>query len=207
MPRLHWPLVAALLLVGLLEESAAQQRHRFIVGGGGGLATLFDPNFNLGRGTNMGGFFGIRLNDNVTAELSFDFTKVSRPFTLGPGGELIFEESPAVLSQVLLEHNRYHLDGTLYYHFGRRKPFHPYILGGGGIVRRDLARTNFDAETGTIEQDQRSIDTEPTFSFGAGFDYYLLYNVSARADMRWWVPSSGWHNRTRRIFGGVGYYF
>ena len=206
MPRLHWPLVAALLLVGMLAESEAQEQ-RFLIGGGGGFATLFNPNFELGRGTNLGGFFGVRFNDNVTAEISLASTNVSRAFTLGPGGNFIIETNPSVVAQVQLEQRRYHLDGTLYYHFGRRKPFHPYISGGGGVVRRSLVRTNFDPETGTIDQDDRTIETEPTFSFGGGFDYYFLYNVSVRADMRWWVPGGEWHGRTRRIFGGLAYYF
>ena len=206
MPRLHWPLVAALLLVGMLAESEAQEQ-RFLIGGGGGFATLFNPNFELGRGTNLGGFFGVRFNDNVTAEISLASTNVSRAFTLGPGGNLIVETDPSLVAQVQLEQRRYHLDGTLYYHFGRRKPFHPYISGGGGVVRRSLVRTNFDPETGTIDQDDRTIETEPTFSFGGGFDYYFLYNVSVRADMRWWVPGGEWHGRTRRIFGGLAYYF
>ena len=206
MPKRHWPLVAALLLVGMRGESAAQEQ-RFLMGGGGGFATLFNPNFELGRGTNLGGFFGVRFNDNVTAEVSLAFTNVSRAFTLGPDGNLIIETDARVVAQVQLEQKRYHLDGTLYYHFGRRKPFHAYILGGGGVVRRDLVRTNFDTETGTIDQDEGTLETEPTFSFGVGFDFYFLYNIAVRTDVRWWVPGGEWNGRTRRIFAGLAYYF
>jgi hypothetical protein len=200
MPRLHWPLVVALLLGGMLGVGRAQEQ-RFVVGGGGGFATLFNPEFDLGRGTNMGGFFGLRLNDNFTAEVSLDFTNVSRAFTVGPGGEVIVETDPAVVATFQLQQDRYHLDGTLYYHFGRRKPFHLYILGGGGGVRRDIVRSSAE------EASERTIENEPTVSFGGGFDYYVLYNVGVRVDMRWWLPGGSFDGRTRRIFFGLGYYF
>ena len=193
-----WILVLALLLGGMLGRADAQEQ-RFIVGGGGGFASLFDPRLDLGWGTNLGGFFGFRVNDQITLEVSMDFTTVKRVFT--EFGEVIVETNPAVIGQFSLEQDRYHLDGTLYYHFGRRKPFHPYIFGGGGMVRRDNTIAEFEGEI------VKETTNEPTISFGAGFNYYFLYNVGVRADMRWWLPNGGTDSRTRRFFAGVGYYF
>ena len=193
-----WALVAALLLGSMLGRADAQERH-FIVGGGGGFATLFDPRLNLGWGTNLGGFLGFRVTDQITLEVSMDFTGVTRVFT--EFGNVVVETNPALVGQFRLDQNRYHLDGTFYYHFGRRKPFHPYIFGGGGAVRRENTITSFEGEVA------KETDHEPTVSFGAGFDYYMLYNVSVRADIRWWLPGAKTESRTRRIFFGVGYYF
>jgi hypothetical protein len=191
-------LVATLLLGGMLGRADAQEQH-FIIGGGGGFATLFDPRLDLGRGTNLEGFLGFRVNDQVTLEVSVDFTSVTRVFT--EAGNIVDETDPAVVGQYKLDQNRYHIDGTIYYHFGRRKPFHPYIFGAGGAERRENTITTFEGEIG------KETDHDPTISFGAGFDYYVLYNVAVRTDVRWWLPGFGTDSRTRRFFFGVGYYF
>jgi len=193
-----WILVVALLLGGMLSRADAQEHH-FIIGGGGGFATLFDPRLDLGRGTNLEGFFGFRVNDQITLEVSMDFTRVNRVFS--EFGDVLVETDPAVVGQFGLAQNRYHLDGTFYYHFGRRKPFHPYVFGAGGVVRRDNKIEDLEGEI------VRETEHEPTVSFGVGFDYYVLYNVAVRADMRWWLPGGKTESRTRRIFFGVGYYF
>ena len=198
MRRGPWILAAAVLLGGVPVKAEAQEQH-FIIGGGGGFAALFDPVLDLGWGTNLEGFFGFRINDNFTAEASMDFTSVTRVFT--EAGDVVVETDPAVVGQFKLDQNRYHLDGTLYYHFGRRKPFHPYVLGGGGLVRRDNTISTFEGET------RGQTAHEPTVSFGAGFDYYFLYNVAVRTDIRWWLPIGSLDARTRRLFFGVGYYF
>lgn len=190
--------IVLLLLGGTLGTARAQEQH-FIIGGGGGFASLFDPRLDLGFGTNLGGFFGLRANDQFTLEVSMDYTTVTRVFT--EAGDRVEETDPAVIGQYQLDQNRYHLDGTLYYHFGRRKPFHPYIFGGGGLVRRDNTITTFEGEVAKETQH------DPTVSFGTGFDYYVLYNLAVRADIRWWLPGFGTESRTRRLFFGVGYYF
>jgi hypothetical protein len=191
-------LVVILLLGGMLGRADAQEQH-FIIGGGGGFATLFNPELDLGRGTNLEGFLGFRVNDQITLEVSVDFTSVTRVFT--EAGDVVAETDPAVVGQYQLDQNRYHLDGTFYYHFGRRKPFHPYIFGAGGLVRRENTITTFEGEI------SKMIEHEPTVSFGTGFDYYVLYNVAVRADIRWWLPGGKTDQRTRRLFFGVGYYF
>jgi len=193
-----WILVSALLLGGMLGRADAQEQ-RFIVGGGGGFAALADPRLNLGWGTNLGGFFGFRVNDQITLEVSMDFTNVKRVFT--QFGDVIVETDPRRVGEFSVDQDRYHLDGTLYYHFGRRKPFHPYIFGGGGLVRRDNTIAEFEGEIVS------ETTHEPTVSWGAGFDYYFLYNVGVRADFRWWLPAGEWSSRTSRFFAGIGYYF
>ena len=191
-------LVATLLLGGMLGRADAQEQ-RFIIGGGGGFATLFDPRLDLGRGTNLEGFLGFRVNDQVTLEVSLDYTGVTRVFT--EAGNVVEETDPQTVGQYELDQSRYHLDGTLYYHFGRRKPFHPYVFGAGGLERRDTTITTFEGDIA------KESEHDPTFGFGAGFDYYALYNVAVRADVRWWLPGFGTDSRTRRFFFGVGYYF
>jgi len=193
-----WILVTALLLVGMMGRAEAQEQH-FIIGGGGGFATLFDPELDLGRGTNLGGFFGLRINDQFTIEAGVDFTSVTRVFT--QAGDIVAEGDPATVGQFELDQNRYHIDGTLYYHFGRRKPFHPYIFAAGGIVRRESTISTLEGSV--ISETEH----EPTFSAGVGFDFYVLYNVAVRADGRWYFPQGKTDNRTRRLFFGVGYYF
>lgn len=198
MKRGPWIVASVLLLAGMVGSAEAQEQH-FLIGGGGGFATLFDPELDLGRGTNLGGFFGFRITDQFTIELGVDFTSITRVFT--EAGDVVAEGDPATVGQFELDQNRYHVDGTLYYHFGRRKPFHPYIFAGGGVERKENT-------IATLEGDVTSeAEHEPTLSFGVGFDYYVLYNVAVRADGRWYLPGGKTDTRTRRLFFGVAYYF
>ena len=49
-------------------------------------------------------------------------------------------------------------------------------------------------------------DYYPAFSFGAGFDFYILYNVAARFEWRWWITKDI-DRRTMSLFASAGYYF
>jgi hypothetical protein len=195
-------MVLALLIGGgSLVPAAAQQR--FKLGGGGGLAKLFDPVLDLGFGTNIEGFFGIRLNDNFSVEASVNFANITRVFT--KVGNVVVETDVATVGQFQIEQFRYHLDGTLVYNFGRRQPFHPFVFVGGGFERRENKLFEPLADQDPIQI--KTVTHDPTISFGAGLDFYFRYNVAARGDIRWWLPKGSFDERTRRFFAGVTYFF
>jgi hypothetical protein len=134
------PLVLTLLLVLTSNSPALAQKQNFELGGGGGFTWPSDPEVSLGRGWDLGGFFGIRFNDNFSLETDFSFSRTNNQF---------FDESiPIVPTQegegwtfqpfspiepftdFGLQNTQYHLDAVLVIHIGRRQPFHPFVFGG-----------------------------------------------------------------------------
>lgn len=201
----------AIACVGAATAGVEAQEQRFTLGGGAGLATLQNPEIDHGRTALVGGFFGLRFNDNVALEAGFNFARSNRVFDE--------ENNPVDQSQTLpsfrFQTNRYHVDGTFVYHIGRREPFHPFVLGGGGVVRRDEKRTDitftFDPNTGAILTQTTEVvfnnsEYELTGHVGAGFDLYFLYNLAARVEFRQWLPTT-WDKRTRTFFFAAHYFF
>jgi hypothetical protein len=202
--------LAALLLLGpgidLLE---AQQRFR--VGGGAGFAVLYNPDIDHGRTAVVGGSLGYRFNDNFSIETGFSLARSERQFSeLG----VPIDEQQGGIPAFQFEANRYHLDGSFLYHFGRRQPFHAYLIAGAGLERRDEKQTDFTYTFGENNQilgveEEVVLDTteyQPAGHLGAGFDLYVLYNVAARVEFRWWLPKDT-DKSTRMFFFGASYFF
>ena len=202
--------LAALLLLGPgITVVEAQQRFR--LGGGAGFAVLYNPDIELGRTAVVGGSLGFRFNDNLSLESGFSFARSDRQFDqLG----IPIDETQGGLPAFQFEANRYHLDGSFLYHIGRRQPFHPYIIAGGGLERSDEKRTDITFVLGennvvVSRSEEVVLDTseyQPTVHFGGGFDLYVLYNVAARVEFRWWLPKDT-DKSTRMFFFGASYYF
>jgi hypothetical protein len=202
--------LAALVVLGpAVGEVVAQQRFR--LGGGAGFAVLYNPEIEHGRTAVVGGSLGFRFNDNFSLETGFTFARSHRQFSeLG----VPIDEQQGGIPAFEFNANRYHLDGSFLVHIGRRVPFHPYILAGGGLERRDEKQTDFTytlGENGEVidRTEAISLDTseyEPTAHFGAGFDLYFLYNVAARVEFRWWIPTTT-DKSTRMFFFGASYFF
>ncbi len=148
-------------------------------------------------------------------------TSPSRPASASPDSDRQFSELGVPIDEqqggvpaFQFEGNRYHLDGSFLYHFGRRLPFHPYLIAGGGLERRDEKQTDFTYTFGEDNviidrQEEEVLDTtdyEPTAHLGAGFDLYFLYNVAARVEFRWWVPTTT-DKSMRMFFFGATYFF
>jgi hypothetical protein len=201
--------LAALVLLGPgILTLEAQQRFR--IGGGAGFAVLYNPDVDHGRTADVGGSLGFRFNDNFSFETGFHFARSDRQFDA--------TNTPIDQSQALPKYQfigtRYHLDGSFLYHIGRRQPFHPYIIAGGGLERVDEKRTDFTFVLGEnnvviSRSEEVVLDTteyQPTFHFGGGFDLYFLYNVAARIEFRWWLPKDT-DRSTRMFFFGATYYF
>ena len=198
-----------LLAIGFATPARAQGQ-KGMIGGGAGFAALKNPDLNHGRSAVVGGFIGYRFTDNFSIEGGFRFARSSRTF----------DESSEPVDQnqgipaFRYDTNRYQLDGSLVYHIGRRQPFHPFILGGGGLVRRDEKQTDLMFtlnENGQVIEtiSDVSLDTtsyEPAAHVGAGFDIYFLYNLSARVEFRLNVPQTA-DKRTRMWIFSASYYF
>jgi Outer membrane protein beta-barrel domain len=202
--------LAALVLFGP-AIAAVEAQQKFRLGGGAGFAVLYNPEIEHGRTAVVGGSLGFRFNDNLSVESGFSFARSHRQFSeLG----VPIDEQQGGIPAFEFESNRYHLDGSFVVHFGRRVPFHPYILAGGGLVRRDEMQTDFTytlGENGEVldRTEEEVLDTteyEPTAHVGAGFDLYFLYNVAAKVEFRWWLPSTT-DKSTRMFFFGASYFF
>lgn len=206
-------LVAASFLYLLGNTTLAEaQRQKYKMGGGAGFATIYHPNVDVGRTFALGGFFGLRFNDNISLEANFNFVNTGREYGL----DGIPVDEVATIPEFRFETTRYNLDANIMYNFGRRQPFHPYIVGGVGVIRWEERRIDieftFDPENpGAIigREDTVTIDTrvyEPAVNAGAGFEFYFMYNVAARAEFRVWVPQTTdrWQ---RQFFFEVSYYF
>jgi Outer membrane protein beta-barrel domain len=203
------PLAALLLLGPGIAVVEAQQRFR--LGGGAGFAVLYNPEVEHGRTAVVGGSLGFRFSDNFSVESGFSFARSDRQFdALG----VPIDETQGALPAYQFVANRYHLDGSLLYHIGRRQPFHPYVIAGAGLERTDEKRTDITFVLGennvVISSSEEVVldttDYEPTAHFGGGFDLYVLYNVSARVEFRWWLPRDT-DKSTRMFFFGASYYF
>jgi hypothetical protein len=202
--------LAALLLLGPgITIGEAQQRFR--LGGGAGFAVLYNPEVDHGRTAVVGGSLGFRLSDNFSLESGFSFARSDRQFDQL---DVPIDEAQGGLPAYQFEANRYHLDGSFLFHIGRRQPFHPYVIAGGGLERSDEKRTDITFVLGendvvistTTEVVLDTTEYQPTAHFGGGFDLYFLYNVSARVEFRWWLPRDT-DKSTRMFFFGASYYF
>ena len=79
------------------------------------------------------------------------------------------------------------------------------------MVRREERQADYDfnmddfsilGETVTLE----TVETEPTFFVGAGFDLYFKHNLAARAELRWRIAE----NKARSsqvLLVGARYFF
>jgi hypothetical protein len=198
------------ICLSIATTPAEAQRQRFKIGGGAGLASLKNTGVDLGWGVIVGGGLGFRFSDNLSIETGANFARSNRDFDiLG----LPVEDNQGVPAY-RDEANRYHLDGTFYYHIGRRVPFHPFVFAGGGVERREEKRTNFhytydENNLVTDVTEEVVFDTteyEPAAHFGAGFDLYVLYNVAARVEVRLWLPQTI-DKRTQAFFFTASYYW
>ena len=208
--------LAAIIFMALCQLFAAAdlaeaQRQKGKIGGGGGFAFLTDSDVELGRTASVGGFFGMRFNDNVSLEGGLYFVRSNRVFN--QFGVPVDEtpDTPALR----FETTRFHADGVLVLNIGRRQPFHPFVLFGAGVERRDDKQTDFTFEPDPTTGLPVLIDTEvtlnqtrylPTGIVGGGAEIYFMYNLAARAEFRLWIPKD-WGQRTQILFFAATYYF
>jgi len=133
---------AAIIVVALCQLFAATdlaeaQRQKGKIGGGGGFAFLTDPDVDLGRTASVGGFFGLRFNDNLSLEGGLYFVRSNRVFSeFG----IPVDETPDTPA-LRFETTRFHADGVLVLNIGRRQPFHPFVLFGA-TTKRPTSRSN-----------------------------------------------------------------
>ena len=210
--------LAAIISVALLQWFAATdlaeaQPHKGKIGGGGGFAFLTDPDVEHGRTASFGGFFGLRFNDNVSLEGGLYFVRSNRLFDeFG-----VVDETPTPAFR--FETTRFHADGVLVLNIGRRQPFHPFVLFGAGVERRDNKQTDFTFEfepdtdpplplplPPELEVVLNETKYLPTAIVGGGAEIYFMYNLAARAEFRLWIPKD-WGQRTQIIFFAATYYF
>lgn len=206
-------ILAGAVLLG--AGTASAQEHRFRLFAGAGVQFFARPELKLGRGIGLGGGAAVRLNDNWSVESGFFFGRSNRRYTAEdqPVQDVVAE--PAYQFRT----NRYHLDGSVVRHFGRRQPFQTYVFAGGGLLRRDEVREDFiyaepDEEAQTLTGlrfpigDEITLETSdytPTLHIGAGFEVYVFDDLSAAAEYRIWIPGD-FAYRTQQIIVGVNYY-
>lgn len=181
------------------------------IGGGAGFAFLSDPDVELGSTATVGGFIGYRFNDNVSIEGGLLFVRSNRVFS---AEGIPVDETPDTPA-FRFKTTRFEADGVLMLNIGRRQPFHPFVLFGGGIQRRDDQQTDltfaFNPETGqqVLESSEVVLDETsyvPTAVLGGGAEIYFRYNLAARAELRLWIPKS-WNERTYALFFAATYFF
>ena len=203
-------ITAAVLCALAATKSVEAQSHKFKLGGGAGFANLHDPELSLGRTFVGGGLFGLRFNDNLSFETGFNLARSNRVYA---EDGVPIEDAQAVPS-FRFQTNRYQIDGSFVYNIGRRQPFHPYIVAGGGLVRREKTRTDIVFETNEAGQSKLIssevvLDTaeyEAVAHIGAGVEIYFLYNVAARIEYRFYIPQS-FNQYTRQFYFGGTYFF
>lgn len=198
--------------------SATGQEHRFRLFAGAGLQFFARPELSLGRGAGLGGTAELRTVGNFSIATGFFFGRSNRRYTAvdDPVEDVVAE--PAYQFRT----NRYHLDGSIVYHMGRRQPFQMYFAAGGGIVRRDELREDFIYETTDpgegaepttfgirIPVGNEVTLQHTTYSLTAhaavGFEVYVFSYLSARAEYRIW-SSKDFSFRTQQAMIGVNYY-
>jgi hypothetical protein len=224
MPMRYGSPVLTLLLVLTASSPALAQKQRFELGGGGGFAWPSSPEFSLGRAWDLGGFFGIRVSENLSLETDFSFSRSNSQFfdagipvlPTQQGEGWTFEPSTPTepYTDFGLQDTRYHLDAVMVFYLGRRQPFHPFFFGGAGVLREDKKFTDLTPLRGTSAaevdtsqlQTRRETDYYPVLAVGAGFNFYILYNVAARFEYRLWTTKD-WDRRTHRLFFTAVYYF
>ncbi len=205
MPNLVKTLVASLIF--MLAGSSLTEAQQYKLGGGAGFAFFKDPELSLKRGFDVGGFFGIRFNDNFSIETGFSWAKAERQFG---EGNVPVEEIGAQAATFEFKSTQYHLDAVLVYHLGRRQPFHMFVFGGAGLEREGRATT--DLREFIVTGDASTLETttevvyRPVAAFGAGFDFYVLVNVAARGEIRMWLPSDIDYRTWRLFFGATLFY-
>ncbi len=203
-------ITAAVLCALAATKSVEAQSHKFKLGGGAGFANLRDPELSLGRTFVVGGLFGLRFNDNLSFETGFN---LARSNNLYAEDGVRIDDAQAVPS-FRFQTNRYQIDGSFVYNIGKRQPFHPYIVAGGGLVRREKTRTGIVVETNETGQSMLNssevvLDTaeyEAAAHIGAGVEIYILYNVAARIEYRFYIPQS-LNQYTRQFYFGGTYFF
>lgn len=215
--RLPALLLTAIALVPLAAAPAAGQDHRFRLFAGVGLQFFARPELSPGRGAGVGGTAAVRATERFSIASGFFFGRSNRRYTAAnePVEDVVAE--PAYQFRT----NRYHLDGSIVYHLGRRQPFQMYILAGGGIVRRDERREDFIYDT--TDPGEEGEDTfrirvpigneltlehtsyAPTAHAAVGFEVYVFSYLSARAEYRIW-SSKDFSYRTQQAMIGVNYY-
>ena len=216
--RLRALVVATGCLLLLSVTSATGQEHRLRLFAGAGLQFFAHPELSLGRGAGLGGTAELRTVGNFSIATGFFFGRSNRRYTAGddPVEDVVAE--PAYQFRT----NRYHLDGSIVYHLGRRQPFQMYFAAGGGIVRRDELREDFIYDTTepvegeeptsfgiripignevTLEQTAYSL----TAHAAIGLEVYVFSYLSARAEYRIW-SSKDFSFRTQQAMIGVNYY-
>jgi len=208
--------LTAITIVALLQLFAATnladaQPQKGKIGGGGGFAWLSDPEVDHGSTFSLGGFFGLRFSDNFSVETGLYYMSSNRVFadTGIPVDDV--PDTPAFR----FETTRFHADGVVVLNIGRRQPFHPFVLFGGGVQRVDDKRTDLtfvivppQPPPGTPVQEVTLDETRyvPNGVVGAGAEIYFMYNLAARAEFRLWIPSE-WDKRTHTFFFSASYYF
>jgi len=205
-----------LLILLAPQVPAAAQDDNFKLGGGAGFAWPKDPVFELNRAFDVGGFFGIRFNDNFSLEAGFSYAGSDRQYA-DDDRPIDTVDDPTVFPVISLKNTRYTLDTILVYNIGRRQPFHPFVFVGGGVFREDQVFTDLSAlipEDPLNPPDPAEIDLEvwtetnyyPALSLGIGFDFYILNNVGARGEWRWWLTNNI-DRRTMRLFFAATLFF
>ena len=205
-----------LLILLAPQVPAAAQDDNFKLGGGAGFAWPKDPVFALNRAFDVGGFFGIRFNDNFSVEAGFSFARSDRQYA-DDNRPIEDVGDPTVFPVINLQNTRYTLDTILVYNLGRRQPFHPFVFVGGGVFREDQLFTDLSAlipEDPENPPDPEEIQLEtwtetsyyPVVSLGIGFDFYILNNVAARGEWRWWLTNNI-DRRSMRLFFAATLFF
>lgn len=204
--REAWMLILLMLCWAASTPAWAQRQH-FRIGGGAGFASFEEPELDLGRGANVGGFFALRFNDNLSLETALAFSTTEQRFD--ENGNALDDSSSGVPA-FETDAKRYHLDLTFLYNLGRRQAFHPFLFGGAGIVREEETITDFIVNpdltvTPVLREELQTYRT--TINAGGGFDFYVLHNVAARFEWRWWIPPRDTDRITRRLFFAATYFF
>ena len=217
--RLLPAFVPAFVALALFAAAPATgQDHKFRLFAGAGLQFFARPELSPGRGAGLGGVAAFRATEHFSIATGFFFGRSNRRYTAGnePVEDVVAE--PAYQFRT----NRYHLDGSIVYHLGRRQPFQMYVLAGGGIVRRDELREDFIYETADPGEGDQSgsfrfrqpIGNEvtlehtayaPTAHVAVGLEVYVFSYLSARAEYRIW-SSKDFSFRTQQAMIGVNYY-
>ena len=209
--------LATFAFVPLTATPAAAQDHKFRLFAGAGLQFFARPELSPGRGAGLGGVASFRATENISIATGVFFGRSNRRYTATNEAVEDVIAEPAYQFRT----NRYHIDGSLVYHLGRRQPFQMYFVAGGGIVRRDELREDFIYETTDPGDDQSGsfrirvpIGNEvtlehttyaPTAHVAVGFEVYVFSYLSARAEYRIW-SSKDFSFRTQQAMIGVNYY-
>ena len=190
---------------------AESQQQKFKIGGGAGLAILSNPAVDHGKTAAIGGFLGYRFSNNFSLETGFHFGRPNRVYN---SDGIALDNTPDIPA-FRYQANQYNLDLSTVFHLGRRQPFHPFIYGGAGIMRRDETRTDIttsidEVTNQTIIESQEIVKDSSTYTptghIGIGAEIYFFHNLSARIESKLWVPRR-WDNRTFMLLFTASYYF